>query len=145
MLLDTSKKNSETNIKTSYKRDESDNLINKIFSVFKTHIIQLKNNITIKKEKLRYINSCSNYANSIVNNIIKHNYSFEQLKSLEDTIVQIKEQSNICNNNILEEEQSLKLFTGEIKNLLKTLNILFKKKYDDYSNKKLNCIKNGND
>ena len=145
MLLDTSKKNSETNIKTSYKRDESDNLINKLFSVFKTHIIQLKNNITIKKEKLRYINSCSNYANSIVNNIIKHNYSFEQLKSLEDTIVQIKEQSNICNNNILEEEQSLKLFTGEIKNLLKTLNILFKKKCDDYSDKKLNCIKNGND
>ena len=150
MLLDTPKckipkQNSKTNIKTNYKRDESDNLFNKLFSVFKNHIKQLKNNITIKKDKLIYINSSSNYANSIVKNIIKHNYSFEQLKSLEDTIIQIKEQSNICTNNIFEEEQNLKLFTEEIKILLKSLDISYKKKYNEYSNIKLNSITNGND
>ena len=150
MILDTSncqnsKKNSNTNIQTNYKRDDSDNLIKKLFSVFKNHIIQLKNNISIKKEKLIYIKSSSNYANSIVKNIIKHNYTFEQLKSLEETIIQIKEQSNICSNNILEEEQNLKLFNGEIKNLLKSIDISYKKKYNENSNVKLNHIKNGND
>ena len=149
MLLDTSncqtsKKSSKTNINASYKRDESDNLINKLFSVFKNHIEQLKNIITNKKEKLMYINSSSNYANSIVKNIIRHNYSFEQLKSLEDTIIQIKEQSIIFNNYILEEEQNLKLFTGEFKNLLKSID-LYKIKFDENLNKKLNLTKNGKD
>lgn len=149
MILDTSncqtsRKSSKTNINASYKRDESDNLINKLFSVFKNHIKQLKNIITNKKEKLIYINSSSNYANSIVKNIIRHNYSFEHLKSLEDTIIQIKEQSIICNNYILEEEQNLKLFTEEFKNLLKSIDF-YKMKYDENLNKKLNLTKNGKD
>ena len=150
MLLDTTKcqtarNNSKINIKTNYKRDESDNLFNKLFSVFKNHIKQLKNIIAIKKDILIYINSSSNYANSIVKNIIEHNYSFEQLKSLEDTIIQIKHQSNICTNNILEEEQNLKKFSEEIKILLQSLDISYKKKYNEYSNIKLNSITNGND
>ena len=142
----TSRKNSKTNNKSNYKRDKSyDNIFNKLFSLFKNHIKQLKNNIAIKKDKLIYIISSSNYANSIVKNIIKHNYSFEQLKSLEDTIIQIKDQSSICSNNIIEEEQNLQLFTEEIKILLKSLDISYKKKYNEYSNIQLNCINNGND
>jgi len=142
----SSQKNSKTNIKKNYKKDESDNLINKLFSVFRNHINQLKNNITFKKDKLIYIDSSTNYANSIVNNIIKHNYSFEQLKSLEDTIIQIKEQCNLCTNKILEEEQNLNLFTEEIKKLIKSIDAFYKKKYNDYSKKRLtNSIKNRND
>ena len=102
-------------------KDEIIILINKLLGLFKNFTKILKNNITQKKEILSLIDNKIQYAHKIVNNIVKHNYSFDQLKSLNETLVHIKEKTNGSKINILNEEQNLIIFFEESEKIFKTI------------------------
>ena len=122
-------------------KDEILILINKLSSLFKNFTKILKNNITQKKEILSLIDNKIQYAHKIVNNIVKHNYSFDQLKSLNETLVHIKEKTNGSKINILDEEQNLIIFFEESEKIFKTIIDKQKNKLENNANnnkKKIN-------
>ena len=120
------------NLMTMFKKDDFLILINQLSNLLKNFTKMLKNNISLKKEAISFIDSSTNYAYSIVNNIINHNYSFDQLKSLNETLIKIKEKSNDNKINILNEEQNLILFLEQIDKLFKTITNKQKMKIKNY-------------
>jgi hypothetical protein len=120
------------------RNDELLILINKLSNLFKNFTTILKNNIAKKKDMISFIDKNIQFAHKIVNNIYKHNYSFEQLKSLNDFLVQINIKTNGTRKNVQDEEQNLKQFLEESDTLLNEINIKYKnniKKY--YKNQNL--------
>ena len=137
------------NLKKMMNKDDLLILLNKLALRFKNYTLELKNNIIQKKEKISFIENNINYSHSIVNNIISHNYSFDQLKSLSDTLLQIKEKNNKNKVNIMSEEQNLYIFMEETNQLLNSIINNQKKKLEkicnnNLSNIKYNQIKNEN-
>ena len=120
------------NLMTMFKKDDFLILINQLSNLLKNFTKMLKNNISLKKEAISFIDSSTNYAYSIVNNIINHNYSFDQLKSLNETLSKIKEKSNDNKINILNEEQNLILFLEQTDKLFKTITNKQKMKIKNY-------------
>ena len=86
--------------------DELSHLINRLSESFKNYISQVKLSISRSKEILAFISKNTNYAKSIINNIINHNYSFQQLNSLDESINQIKEKNKNSNLNLFNYEQN---------------------------------------
>jgi len=113
--------NNNKNLIKIISKDEIIILINKPPGSLKNFTKILKNNITQKKEILSLIDNKIQYAHKIVNNIVKHNYSFDQLKSLNETLVHIKEKTNGSKINILNEEQNLIIFFEESEKIFKTI------------------------
>ena len=93
-----------------FKKDELITLINKLSEIIKNFTKLLKNNISKKKEEISFIDDKTDFSYNIVNNIIKHNYSYGQLKSLGESLIKIREKNNNNQINLLNEEQNLLLF-----------------------------------
>ena len=104
-----------------YKRDELIILLNKFSVIYKNFIKILKNNISKNKEDISIIDNNANYSHNIVNNIINHNYSFAQLKSLNESLSNIKEINNNNKINLLNEEQNILLFLEQSDKLFKMM------------------------
>ena len=103
--------------KDIFYKDELLNLINRLSNLFKNFTNIVKNSISKKKDVISFIDNHIQFAHKIVNNIINHNYSLEQLKSLNNALVQIKAKTKILN-----EEQKLMLYLEESDALLKEIN-----------------------
>ena len=104
-----------------YKRDELITLLNKFSVIYKNFIKILKNNISKNKEDISIIDNNANYSHNIVNNIINHNYSFAQLKSLNESLSKIKEINNNNKISLLNEEQNILLFLEQSDKLFKMI------------------------
>ena len=114
--------------------DELTQLINRLSELFKKYINQLKANIMQNKEINSYIDIKTNYIQVIISNIINHNYTFEQLKSLEETIKQIKEMNNNYKLNIFNDEQNMNIFLEETNILFKSIKQKYKIRLEEWSN-----------
>ena len=101
--------------------DDISNLISKLSNIVKNHIIQLKTKISQIKEILSFIEKRIIFVQTIVKNIINHNYNFEQLKSLDETMIKIKEKNNNI-LNLINDEENINYFSDETQILLKSIN-----------------------
>ena len=125
-------------LKQILRNDELLILINKLSNLFKNFTTILKNNISQKKDMISFIDKNLQFAHKIVNNIYKHNYSFEQLKSLNDFFFQINIKNDGTRKNVQDEEQNLKLFLEESELLLNEINIKYKNNIkNNYKNQNL--------
>ena len=124
----TYKTNPNTNKKlvNIFQKDEILISINKLSILFKNYIKELKSKISKKNIEISFIDNSLDYAYTIVNNIIKHNYSYEQLQSLEESLMQIKEKNNNNKLDLLNEEKKLILFFEKSDKIMK--DIITKKK-----------------
>ena len=114
--------------------DELSHLINRLSESFKNYISQVKLSISRSKEILAFISKNTNYAKSIINNIINHNYSFQQLNSLDESINQIKEKNKNSNLNLFNYEQNLNIFLEETHILFKSIKQKYQLKLEEWSN-----------
>ena len=126
--------NTKINQNLNLNIDELTQLINRLSELFKKYINQLKANIMQNKEINSYIDIKTNYIQVIINNIINHNYTFEQLKSLEETIKQIKEKNNNYKLNIFNDEQNMNIFLEETNILFKSIKQKYKIRLEEWSN-----------
>ena len=130
--------NTNTNNKTvntiNINMDELSQLINRLSELFKKYINQLKTYISQNREIYSFIDKRVIYVQKIINNIVNHNYTFEQLKSLEDTVNQIKENNNAYKTNIFNDEQNLIIFIEETNVLFKSIKQKYKIKLEEWSN-----------
>ena len=116
--------------------DELSQLINRLSELFKKYINQLKINITQNREIYSFIDRRIIYVQTIIKNIINHNYTFEQLKLLEETVNQIKEKNNENKSNVFNDEQNLIIFIEETNVLFKSIKLKYKIKLEEWSNYK---------
>ena len=114
--------------------DELSQLINRLSELFKKYINQLKINITQNRKIYSFIDKRVIYVQTIIKNIINHNYTFEQLKTLEETVNQIKEKNNANKSNIFNDEQNLIIFIEETNVLFKSIKLKYKIKLEEWSN-----------
>ena len=114
--------------------DELYHLINRLSESFKKYITQIKSNISQTKEIFMFTAENAHCSQSIINNIINHKYSFEQLKTLEESIKQIKEKNKNNDLNLYNYEQNLNIFLEEIKALFKSIKQKYKIKLEEWSN-----------
>ena len=126
--------NTKINQNLNLNIDELTQLINRLSELFKKYINQLKTNIMQNKEINSYIDIKTNYIQVIISNIINHNYTFEQLKSLEETIKQIKEKNNNYKLNIFNDEQNMNIFLEETNILFKSIKQKYKIRLEEWSN-----------
>ena len=126
--------NTKINQNLNLNIDELTQLINRLSELFKKYINQLKTNIMQNKEINSYIDIKTNYIQVIISNIINHNYTFEQLKSLEETIKQIKEMNNNYKLNIFNDEQNMNIFLEETNILFKSIKQKYKIRLEEWSN-----------
>ena len=126
--------NTKINENLNLNIDELTQLINRLSELFKKYINQLKENIMQNKAINSYIDIKTNYIQVIISNIINHNYTFEQLKSLEETIKQIKEMNNNYKLNIFNDEQNMNIFLEETNILFKSIKQKYKIRLEEWSN-----------
>ena len=124
-----------TNIITLNQKDELLILINKLSGLLKNFTKSIKNIISKKNIEISFIDNNIDYAYTIVNNIVKHNYSYEQLKSLKESLVKIKEKNSVNKLDLLEEEQNLILFFEQSECLLKAIINKQKQKSGQFNDK----------
>ena len=134
-LINSSKKlkNSISNFSNN-NFDELFQLINRLSELFKRYINQVRINIIQSKEIFSFIEKKTNFVQPIISNIIKHNYTYEQLKSLEESINQIKEKNNNNNLNLFNDEQNLNIFLEEAKTLFQSIKQKYKEKIKEWNN-----------
>ena len=109
------------NLTQIFKKDELITLINKLSEIIKNFTKILKNNISKKKEEISFIDNKTDFSYNIVNNIIKHNYSYGQLKLLGESLIKIREKNNNNQINVLNEEQNLLLFLEQSDKFFKAI------------------------
>ena len=129
----TNSKNENLNKPKKKQMDELSQLINRLSDLFKKNINQLNMNITQNKEIISFIDKRTTYIQTIIKNIINHNYTFDQLKSLEETVEQIKEKNNNNKINLFNDEQNLIIFLEETNVLFKSIKQKYKIKYEEWS------------
>ena len=135
IVLDLMDSNNENlNEPKKIQMDELSQLINRLSELFKKNINQLKMNITQNKEIFSFIDKRTTYIQTIIKNIINHNYTFEQLKSLDETVEQIKEKNNNNKINLFNDEQNLIIFLEETDVLFKSIKQKYKIKFEEWSN-----------
>ena len=125
--------NSKGNNISNLNEDELTQLVNRLSESFKKYISRVKSSISQTKEIFSFIAKNIHYAQSIINDIINYNYSFEQLNVLEESIKQIKEKNKNNNLNLYNYEQNLNIFIEETNVLFKTINQKYKLKLKEWS------------
>ena len=113
-----------------FQRDTLLNSIYKLSSILRNYTKAIKSKISKKNIEISFIENNLEYSYTIVNNIIKHNYSYEQLQSLGESLVQIKEKNNNNKLNLLKEENYVKRFFEQSDKLIKSIIINIKQKLE---------------
>ena len=114
--------------------DELSQQINRLSNIFKKYINQINLKISKNKAIFSFIEKTTTFIQTIITNIINHNYTFNQLKSLEESINQIKEKNNENKLNLFNEEQNMNIFTEEANILIKSIEQKYKIQLEEWSN-----------
>ena len=104
-----------------YKNDELLILINKLKGLINSFTKNFSEKLSKKKKEIIFIENNIDYAYEIVNNILNHNYSYDQLKSLGETIIKLNEKNKNNKIEILNEEQNILLLKDQSEKLLKRI------------------------
>ena len=118
--------NSKGNDISNLDEDELTQLVYRLSESFKKYISRVKSSISQAKEIFTFIGKNIHYAQTIINDIINYNYSFEQLNILEESIKQIKEKNKNNNLNLYNCEQNLNIFIEEANVLFKSISQKYK-------------------
>ena len=101
--------------------DEISQQINRLSEIFQKYINQVNSTIFQNKEICLSIDKKITFIQAIITNIINRNYTFKQLKSLEESMNLIKEKNNENKLNLFNEEQNIHIFNEEAKILFKSI------------------------
>ena len=103
------------------KKDQLLILINKLKYIINNFTKSISEKLSKKKKEISFIENNIDYAYKIINNILNHNYSYEQLKSLKETIIKLNENNKNNKIDILKEEQNLLFVINQSDRLLKII------------------------